>query len=235
MNRKNTSSRHPVAAPVELEVSQLSLAINDLDFWYLPPRASRLPTRHSDVVCTVDCSGFYANGADHMVFALDCEGGQGSDNPHCGPIYRHGQNLWSLARGFIIFGDGGVMAERWNGTFSPGLSSIANTSGAVFSPVVNPVFTVRIRAGYRLGALANRMTIEIRAGTSLRGARLFAGAIEGAGWGWDWTGSHRVALAGIAAGFVAPSATGCQEQRLPRSAPDAVLPFSRFQLRLATL
>lgn len=91
--------------------TQLTLAINDLDFCYLPPRLSLSPMRHNDLVCTVDCSWFFSEGANHMVFALDCTGGQGSYNPHCGPIYRHGQNLWSEARGFIIFADGMVMAE----------------------------------------------------------------------------------------------------------------------------
>lgn len=212
--------------------SQLQLAPNDLDFYYLPERTSLAATRHTDLLCTVDCSRLFVNGAHHMVFALDCTGGQGSYNPHCGPIFRRGENLWSEARGFIIFLDGTVMAERWNGTALPVLTTVVNTAGAVFDPALQPIFTVHIRAGYRAGTYADRMRITIHQGITVDGAVLLEGEVTGAGWGWDWSGVHKAALAAIAAGFVPPSATGCVEEILPRSAPNAVLPFAGFQLRL---
>lgn len=214
--------------------TRLSLAINDLDFYYLPIRTSLTATRHNEVVCTVDCSWFFSNGGNHMAFALDCTGGQGSYNPHCGPIFRHGQNLWSEARGFIVFADGGVMAERWNGTAMPGLVQVANTSGATFNPAQHPVFTVRILAGYRAGALADTMRITIHQGITVDSLVLFEGEVTGTAWGWDWTGSHRVALAGIGPHFVTPNDTGCVEERVPRDAPDATLPFAHFKLRVLT-
>ena len=94
--------------------TQIQLTPNDLDFYCLPERSSLAATRHNDLVCTVDCSRLFVNGAHHVVFALDGTGGQGSYNPHCGPIIRHGKNLWSEARVFIFFADGVVEAERWN-------------------------------------------------------------------------------------------------------------------------
>ena len=214
---------------------ELCLTPNDLDFCYLPRVASSVPSHGSELVCTADASRFFANGGHHIVFALDCEGGQGSYNPHCGPIFRYGKNLWAAARGFIVFGDGVVMAEGWNGTAMPALATIANTSGSVFDPGQHPVFTLRIVAGYRRGALANRMGVEIRAGGSAEGALLFAGGIEGPEWGGDWTGGSKAAMGGIASGFVPPAATGCVEELLPRSAPHAVLVMSRFRLRMRLL
>ncbi|MBT9512665.1 MAG: hypothetical protein IV104_09990 [Acidovorax sp.] len=221
--------RHPA------HCRELRLEFNDLDFCYLPRVASSVPSHGSELVCTVDSTLFFANGGHHLVFALDCEGGQGFHNPHCGPIYRYGKNLWSVARGFIVFGDGAVMAERWNGTAMPALAAISNTSGAVFDPAQHPVFTLRIVAGYRAGAWAHHMQIEIRAGEAAKGPILFAGAIVGAEWGWDWSGSSKAAIGGIASGFVPPGATGCVEQKVPRSAPNAAIRVSRFKLRMRQL
>lgn len=215
-----------------VQFRELCLVFNDLDFCYLPRAEGSAPSHCADLSCTVDASRFFANGGHHIVFALDCEGGQGSYNPHCGPIYRYGKNLWSAARGFIIFGDGAVMAEGWNGTAMPALAVIANTSGAGFDPVQHPVFTLRITAGYRSGTFANSMWIEIRTGGVANGALLFAGGIEGTEWGWNWMGGSRAAIGGIAAGFVPLSATGCVEELLPRSAPQAALLMSRFKLRM---
>lgn len=214
---------------------ELCLTPNDLDFCYLPRVASSAPWHGSELVCTVDASRFFANGGHHIVFALDCEGGQGSYNPHCGPIFRYGKNLWATARGFIVFGDGVVMAEGWNGTAMPALATITNTSGAVFDPGQHPVFALRIVAGYRRGPLANRMGVEIRAGGSAEGALLFAGGIEGPEWGSDWMGGSKAAMGGIASGFVPPAVTGCVEELLPRSAPHAALVMSRFRLRMRPL
>lgn len=223
-----------MSTPRVKKPTQLQLTPNDLDFHYLPARTSLAATRHADLLCTVDCSRFFAHGAHHMVFALDCTGGQGSYNPHCGPLLRNGENLWSEARGFIIFSDGTVMAERWNGTAMPVLATVANTAGAVFDPAVHPIFTVHIQAGYRAGVFADRMHIAIHQGITIDGPVLLEGEVAGDGWGWDWSGVHKAAIAAIAAGFVPPSATGCVEEVVPRSAPHAVLPFAGFKLRLAT-
>jgi hypothetical protein len=212
--------------------TQLKLVTNDLDFHYLPARASLAATAHVDLVCTVDCAQFFSKAAHHMVFALDCVGEQGSYNPHCGPILRHGANLFSEARGFILFADGAVEAERWNGTAMPVVVAVDNTSGTVFQPAAHPIFTVHIQAGYRAGAYANRMLITIHQGITIDGPVMFKGEIAGTGWGWDWSGTHRAAVGGIALGFVAPSATGCVEEVLPRSAPESVLPFVGFELRV---
>ena len=213
--------------------TQIQLTPNDLDFYYLPVRSSLAATRHNDLVCTVDCSRLFVNGAHHVVFALDGTGGQGSYNPHCGPIIRHGKNLWSEARGFIFFADGVVEAERWNGTAMPVLQPVHNVSGGTFDLAAHPIVTVRIRAGYRAGTYADRMHINIHQGITIDGPVLFEGEVTGAGWGWDWTGTHNAAIGAIAMGFVPPSETGCVEELLPRSAPDAVLPFVGFKLRVA--
>ncbi|RKJ96621.1 hypothetical protein [Alicycliphilus denitrificans] len=214
-------------APPETPV-QLSLYYNDLDAYYLPGITSPNNGAYNDLRCTVDSSEFFSKGGDHLVFALDLTGGQGSNNPHCGPIVRRGQNMWGLARGFIIHGNGRVSAEYWNGTWSPGLAeNLPNTANGTFNPASTPVFSVRVRAGYRDGPYANRMLIGIYAGTSIYGAMLFEAQVP---WGWDWTGQHHAAIGGIAMGFVAPVLTGCVEQLVPRSAPNAVAPISNFQL-----
>lgn len=125
-----------------------------------------------------------------------------------------------------------VMAERWNGTAMPGLVTVTNTSGAIFNPAVHPVFTLHVRAGYRMGGFADRMRITIHQGIAADGPVLFEGEVTGAGWGWDWTGSHKVAIAGIGPHFVTPNDTGCVEERIPRDAPNAILPFTNFKLRM---
>jgi hypothetical protein len=125
------------------------------------------------------------------------------------------------------------MAERWNGTAMPGLVTVANTSGATFNPALHPVFTVRIWAGYRASAFSDRMRITVRQGITDDGPLLFDGEVSGEGWGWDWSGTHRVALAAIGWEFVTPNDTGCVEQRVPRGARNSVLPFVNFKLRLA--
>jgi hypothetical protein len=100
-------------------------------------------------------------------------------------------------------------------------------------PAAQPVFTVRIRAGYRAGPWADRMHIAIHQGITVDGATMLEGEVAGAGWGWDWSGTHKAALAAIASGFVSPGATGCVEAPWPRSAPTARLPFVGLELGLA--
>lgn len=210
--------------------SQLTLSVNDLDFYYLPAITSSDPTKYIDLFCAINTANFYSKGGDHILLALDCTGGQGSNNPHCGPIYRNGENLWAHARGFIIFGDGTVMAEYWNGTSNPGILTINNTSGATFNPATTPLFNVRIIAGYRSGTYANTMHITIREGFGTGNRILFSGTAPG--WGWDWTGTHKCAIGAIGPGFVSPNNTGCVESLVARSAPNAVLPFDNFYFRV---
>lgn len=224
------SSSAPPPPPPPPQPNQLTLAANDLDFYYLPVANSSSPTVHNYIQCEVDTSLFFSKGADHIVFALDCIGGQGSNNPHCGPIYRRGENLWAHARGFIIFGDGTVRAEHWNGTSNPGLATITNTLNTTFRPATTPKFAVRIFAGYRSGTYANRMEIKIHAISGSAYRPVFFGVAEG--WGWDWTGTHKCAIGAIGPGFVSPNSTGCSEQLVPRIAPNAVLPFNNFYLEV---
>lgn len=209
---------------------RLSLAVNDLDFYQLPDATSTHDTAYNDLRVTVDASQFFGQGGDHLVFALDLQGGQGSGNPHCGPIVRHDANLWATARGFILRANGQVQAELWNGTAAPGIVDVVNQSGAIFDPAATPVFTVRIRAGYQRGPWAQRMHIAIFAGDSIYGPKVFEG--QSIGWLWDWSGTHRAAIGAIAMGFVAPAQTGCVEQLAPRSAPGAVVPFNHLELRI---
>ena len=205
----NDTSTTPVAP------TSLTLARNDLDFVYAPTATSSVSTPLFQFECRVNTTTFFANGGNHVAFCIDATGGQGSSNPHCGPIYRNGQNLWATGRGFIIFGDGTVMAEEWNGTSSPGLATVGT-----FNRAANPHFFVRIKAGYRAGALANTMQINVLAADY---TMLLNTSVP---WGWDWSGTHRAAVAAIAPGFVSPNSTGCVETTAAGSAPSATVPFS---------
>lgn len=206
--------------------TSISLAQNDIDFFYKEISASGTEAflRFQGII---DTTNFFSNGGDHAILAINAEGGQGSNNPHCGPIIRNGENLWQDARGFIIFANGAIWAEQWNGTSSPGFLTITNQSGNTYNPAVNPVVHFRIDGWFRTGTLANNMYITLRANSS-GGAILFQGVAPG--WGWDPSTSYRAAIGGIAAGFVAPSATGCVEELLPRSAPSASFTFSNLSL-----
>jgi hypothetical protein len=222
------------AAPPPPAVTSLSLVTNDLDFYYLPTVTSSDPSGYNRIICTVDASAFFSNGGNHIIFAFDCAGGQGSNNPHCGPIIRRGENLFATARAVVVFGDGSVWAERWNGTSSPDWGSMPNTLGTGWSPASTPVFTIRIRGGYRSGSWANWINAEIYSGYGVNDAnKVYSGGITGTTWGQDFTGTHRALIGGIGLGFVAPSDTGCTEQIAPRTAPNAVLPFSNFILTVS--
>lgn len=221
----------PPPPPPPPPVTELSLVTNDLDFYYLPTVTSSDPSGYIRIICTVDTSAFFSNGGNHVIFAFDCEGGQGSNNPHCGPIIRRGENLFATARGVVVFEDGSVWAERWNGTNSPNWGSMPNILGTGWNPTSTPVFTVVIRAGYRSGYLANLISAEIYSGDGVNAANeVYMGGATGTLWGQDFTGTHRALIGGIGLGFVAPSDTGCVEQIAPRTAPNAVLPFSNFSL-----
>lgn len=197
----------------------LTLARNDLDFAYAVNATSATSSAFVEVNCFVNSSTYFANGGNHIAFCIDAAGEQGSSNPHCGPIYRYGRNLWAIGRGFIIFGDGSVYAEQWNATFSPALSSVLGT----FNRATYSSFNVKISAGYRAGAFAN--TMRIRIWSSDFSALLLDVSVP---WGWDWSGVHTAAIAGIAAGSVALTPPNCTETTAAGSAPSATLPFSGF-------
>ena len=200
-------------------IEQLSLYTNDLDFRYLPANVQESTPSYAELRVVVDVSRFYVNGGHHVVFALDCEGAQGANNPHCGPICRHGDNLFATARGVIVLGDGTVVAETWNGTFSPEVVPIANQVPGVFDPTAHRCFTVRVRCNY-----AGGITVRIRSG--IGGAVVFEGGLTTAPWAWP--GQMHACVGGIALGFVPPQDTGCIEQVEPRSAPNAELGWVVF-------
>lgn len=200
-------------------IGQLRLASNDLDFRYLPAKLRAAPPSFAELRAVVDVSRFFAKGGHHIVFALDCNGGQGANNPHCGPIYRHGDNLFETARGVIVLADGTVMYERWNGTFAPELVPISNGLPTVFDPGAYRCLNVRVRCHYEGG-----VSIRIREG--IAGDVVFDGTLPTAACAWP--GHMRACMAGIALGFVPPKDTGCAEQIQPRSAPHAELGFAAF-------
>lgn len=200
-------------------IGQLNLKSNDLDFRYLPAKLQGCTPGFAELRAVVDVSRYFSKGGHHIVFALDCEGGQGASNPHCSPIYRHGENLFAIARGVIVLGDGTVMFERWNGTFAPELVPISNNVPGAFDPTAHRCLTVRVRCHY-----AGGVSVRIRSG--IGGPVVFDGALPTAAWAWP--GHMHACVAAIALGFVAPKDTGCVEQIQPRSAPDAELGFAAF-------
>jgi hypothetical protein len=208
---------------------------NDLDFIYTSPQATTWDSRyHNDFVCTVNPSTFFANGGNHIVFAFDVEGEQGTNNPHCGPIIRNGDNLWANGRGFIIFGDASVQSERWNSTLSPVVTSVSSSAGTGWNATTaKQTWTVRITAGYMTSEqYSTRMRIRIYAGTSTAGTLMFDGqTAESSQWQWYYSQSdRRMAMGGIGPGFVAPSSTGCVEQKISRAAANANFAYSNFAL-----
>lgn len=199
-------------------IGSLHLQHNDLDFRYLPAATSVHIPAVAMLRAVVDATHFFSRAGHHFILALDCWGAQGSNNPHCGPVVRHGEDLFETARGLIVLGDGTVVAETWNGTFSPGLQPIANTTGVPFDPCAESVLSLHITAAYAAGGMA----VEILRG--LVGPVLFRGAV--ASPPQAWAGSTRACVGGIAMGFVPPADTGCVEQLLARSAADARLGFA---------
>lgn len=203
----------------------LRLTRNDLDFYRLPSVSSRVDSVLQEFVCTVNTSEFYALGGNHIVFAMDCSGGAGTGQPHNGPVVRNGANLFVLARGCIIFADGQVWFEHWNGTTNPGVTRITSTIEG-FSPATTPIFTVRLSAGYRSGAMANYMAVNIHAGGPT-GPLVFSGSQP---WGWNWTGTHVAYFAAIGTRFITPNDTGNVETQAPGVAPNATVHFSGARL-----
>ncbi|MBV7542873.1 hypothetical protein [Acidovorax sp. sic0104] len=199
-------------------IGQLHLKYNDVDFRYIDAAWPSGSPAYAELRVVLDVSRFFSRCAHHVILALDCAGEQGSNNPHCGPIYRDGQNLFSTARGAILLGDGTVMTEVWNGTFSPELAVIPNLIPGPFDPSAHRCLNVRVRCDYAGGT-----SVRIRDGRG--GPVLFAGMLATAAWPYEGE-EMRACLGGIALGFVPPKDTGCVEQIAPRSAPHAVLGYA---------
>lgn len=198
-----------------IRIGHLRLRTNDLDFRYLPTHKHQATPRYAQLRALITPSRFFSRGADHIAFALDCAGEQGSGNPHCGPIVRRGNSLFATARGVVVAYDGSVLCEIWNGTASPLLVPIANQRPGRFDPSAHTFLAMRVRCHYAGG-------IEVRIRNGLGGV-VFEGSVPSQPW--PWTGSMRACIAGIAGGFVAPQETECVEQTEPRSAPQAKLGY----------
>ena len=199
----------------------LRLNLNDLDF-------QMYPTQYSSQVeairfkATVNSANFFQSGGNHIVFGVTPKGGQGSNNPHCGPVIRNGVNLWSLARGFIVYGDGTIKAEFWNGTASPGIADVG-----FFDRATYPIFTMVITAGFRSGPYAETMAFKIHAGASDSGLLIAEGSVP---WGWEWTGDYGAGLGAIGNTFQGPTPPTCVEP--VRAGANGYVPFSGMTIEL---
>ena len=208
-------------------IDQLNLVTNDLDFVFTPViRHETIPdaVRYTIVF---DSSQFFTNGADHLVFSLDNEPSNdplAPHKPHCGPIIRRGYDMYSYGRGAIIHPDGKVETEEWTGG-APILYTIANSGGTGYSPVANPICTLVMTYRYATGG----MDVKIFRGIATTGSPLFSGSY--ATPSRTWPGRTRGAFGAIAQGFVPPAATGCVEEVLPRSAPNAKAAFTGFHVQ----
>ena len=194
--------------------SSMVMERNDLEFIFSEVKTSSSPSSYMEITFTLDTTNFWnklPNPNDHLVFALDPIGDSSVFAPngtrdHCGPITRHGKNMFDTARGFFLTRSGNLVAEHWFigagfGTFD---------LGPAFDPLnaLNKVFTVRIRAGYRTGTYGDKMEIDIFRGTSTSGTLLTGGEVQ---WGWDYIGQHRFAIGAICLNFVDPNNSGCIE------------------------
>lgn len=199
----------------------LTLARNDLDFWFLPPVTGGSSKSFIEFTCTVDTRPFFSAVPygywSHIVFAIGCEGEQGHGLPHRGPIIRYGHNLFEYARGFIVWNTGEIQSEHWQGS-----QAVTATRGSI-NLASYPIFTIRIVGGYRSGATANFFTLQIHNGGP-HGQIIFQSA--NIGYGWDFNGIHQAAVGAIAAGFVSPNDTGNVERTGAGFAPNARLPIS---------
>ena len=204
---------------------------NDLEFIYTGIQTSSVNTAYMEITFTIDTSGlwsFLPYSTDHIVFALDPRGDSSVFAPngtrdHCGPITRHGVNLWDEARGFILDRAGNIKAEQWYAGSGFGLYDL----GTHFNPLdpSNYVLTVRLRGGYRTGVLGERMELDIFRGTNTSGTLLNSSSLS---WGWDWNGQHRFALAAICSDFVSPNSTGCVESTRLGTSYGGAMSISNF-------
>lgn len=91
--------------------TQLTCTTNGLEFDYCNPIAGT-PTSYRSITLDIDVTDLFASTLHpnaHAVFAFDTSG----VNVHSFPITRHGQRLWSFARGLVFFPDGRIAFERW--------------------------------------------------------------------------------------------------------------------------
>jgi hypothetical protein len=211
--------------------SALTFTRNDLNFLYTETKTTTDPGKYMELIMTLDTTNFFnimTRPDGHIVFAFDPSGDSsvfsGGTRDHCGQIVRNGQPLWDQARGFILLRTGELMAEQWY----PGAGFALESLGTSFSPLTNPVFTVRLRAGYRIGPYGEKMEIDIFNGTSTSGS-ILAGSTKV--WGWDYSGSHRFSLAAIG-NFVDPSTTGCVETSAAGSFAGATIGISNFSFNM---
>lgn len=214
--------------------STVTFTRNDLEFVYSSTISSSNPAAYAELIATFDLTNFWtkATGSfDHFIIAFDTAGDSSvfatdGTRDHCGQINRHGAPLWDVARGFILYRDGSWAAEHWYAGKPAGTPGFGIVNfGSTFNPVTNPVFTVRMRAGYRVGTYGEKMEIDYFAGTTTGGALLAGGSVP---WGWDWSGNHRLAIAGIMGGFVNPNDTGCIETSAAGPGVGAVIGVSNF-------
>ena len=209
-------------------IKKVHLNQNDLDFWYSPTIAhTEVPTQ-VEYQMAVDCSEFFVNDGDHLVFSLDCEPSDDPANPHkphTGPIYRHGRDMYSTGRGAIVFDDGSVRTEEWNGTFSPVLYDITNVSGNIFDPLVDKIWTFKMTYNYG----STGMSVTIRRGIGDMGLVLFQGTY--ATPAKPWTGRTRALIGGIGPNFVSPASTGDIEDLSPKLSPNAAFFVTGWTVR----
>lgn len=215
--------------------SSLTFTRNDLDYLYSDVKTSSVNTAYNELIITLDTTNFFntvTQPNDHIIFAFDTTGDSSVIDPgtgtrdHCGPIDRHGQRLFDQARGFIITRSGQLYAEHWYAGAGLGLYDM----GFGFDPLnaLNKIFTVRIRAGYRVGIYGEKMEIAVFRGTTTTGTLLKGGSVP---WGWDWTGSHRFLLGAIGQ-FVSPNDTGCIETSAAGPSVGATIGISNFSYNI---
>lgn len=218
--------------------SSMTLTRNNLEFLYSGYKSTSASTGWMEVIMTLDTSSFFSiatNSNDHVGIALNTDGDASVFAPdgtrdHCGPIIRHGMPLWDVARGFIIFRDGRIWSEHWYEGAPAGTPGFGYTDfGFCYNPLINPIVTIRVRAGYRVGTYGEKMIMDVFAGSSTSGTLLTSLL---APWGWDYTGNHRFTLFGIASGFVQPALTGCIETSAAGSAAGATVGISNFNFNV---
>ena len=218
--------------------SSMTLTRNNIEFLYSGYKATTANTGYMELIMTLDTSNFFnlaTNAQDQINIVLNPDGDSSVVAPdgtrdHCGQIARYGMPLWDVSRGFIFFRDGRIWAQHLYPGHPVGTPGFGyNDYGFCFNPLLIPIFTVRIRGGYRVGTYGEKMTLEVFSGSGLGGALLTSLEVA---WGWDYTGYHRFALFGIATGFVSPDSTGCIETSAAGSAYGATVGISNFSFNV---